>query len=42
VYKLIFYFLMLVKDMKMRGQSIGVYLIDSNGSERSHLNTIYI
>lgn len=26
----------------MRSQNIGIYLIDSNGSERSHLNIIYI
>lgn len=37
-----FYFLMSVKDIKMRSPSIGIYLMDSNGSERSHLNTIYM
>lgn len=37
-----FYYLMLVKDIKMRSQNIGIYLTDSNGSERSHLNVIYI
>lgn len=26
----------------MRSPNIGIYLMDSNGPERSHLNTIYM